>query len=155
MASKILNTFETGVTVTISMASVANGAGRISTQIDNTTTRARDVQVAVQITSGGVAPTAGAPYKVYLMRASGMATSLLDDGYGTSDAAASVEPLQGECLGFITCSATTAAPFRRNFIARDVGPKYSILIWNASGQTVSTTAGDHIVQVVPLNWEAQ
>lgn len=156
MANKILTTFETIVKPTISLASIANGAGRICGVIDNTTARAREGFVHVQVKSGASAPTAGAPYKVYLVRRSNDGTNdISDDGLGTTDAAVSTEPAQAECLGSIVVTATSNATFRKSFLMRDLSSKFSIVIWNASGQTISTTGGDHDVQVQLINPEVQ
>lgn len=156
MANKILTTFETIVQPTISFGSVANGAGRIAAVIDNTSVRAREALVFVQIKSGGSAPTAGSQYRVYLVRRSDDGTNdISDDDLGTSDAAVATEPSQAECLGAITLTASANTTFRKTFLARDLPPKYSIVLWNASGQTVSTTGGDHALQILPVNPEVQ
>lgn len=155
MPSKILSTYETGVTAVISLASLANAAGRISDVIDNTTTRASMAIILVRTKTGAVAPTANTPIKVYLIRRSNLATDLADNALGTADAAVTAEPTQAECLGSIIVSAATATVYEKSFLAYDLSAKYSIVLWNAIGQALDSTAGNHIVQVVPVTPEAQ
>lgn len=155
MASEILGKFKTGITNTITLTSLGNGAGRIGDVIDNTTTQASSCQIYVRTKTGASAPTANTPIKVYLIRHSNMATSLVDNALGTTDAAVSTEPTQAECLGSIIVTTGTATSYEKSFLAYDLSPKYSIVIWNAIGQALSSTAGDHIVQVIPVVPEAQ
>ena len=155
MASKILSAFETGITATITLTSLANGAGRICTVIDNTTTRAGMALIFLRTTTGGVAPTANTPIKVYLIRRSNLATDLADNALGAADAAVAAEPTQAECIGSIIVGTGTATVYEKSFIAYDLSAKYSVVIWNAIGQALSSTAGDHILQVVPITPEAQ
>jgi len=155
MPNKNLTTFETLVTPSFTFGSVANGAGRITAVIVNTTTRARSVLVAVRITTGATAPTAGAPYKVGLVRRLAGSPDVSDDGLGTADAAVATEPVQVEWLGAIYARASTATQLNGTFVANDPGPQYSVVVFNNSGQTVSTTNGDHLVQVVPITDEVQ
>lgn len=156
MANKILTTFETIVKPTINFGSVANGAGRISDVIDNSTVRARDGFVFVQIKTGASAPTAGAPVRVYLVRRSDDGTTdISDDSLGTATAAVSTEPAQAECIGSIIVTTATATTYRKAFPVRDLSSKFSIVLWNAIGQTVSTTGADHEVQVQLINPEVQ
>ena len=156
MANKILTAFETIVKPTISLASIANGAGRICDVIDNTSVRAREGFVFFQYKTGASAPTAGAPVRLYLVRRSNDGTNdISDDGLGTADAAVSTEPAQAECIGSIIVTATANATFRKAFPIRDLPPKFGIVPWNATGQTGSTTGGDYDLQVLLINPEVQ
>lgn len=156
MANKILTTFETIVKPTITFGSVANAAGRICAVVDNTTVRAERGLVFVQIKTGASAPTAGSQYRVYLIRRSNDGTNdISDDGLGTTDAAVSVEPAEAECIGSVTLTASANTTFKKSLILRDLSPKFSIVLWNASGQTVSTTSADHELQVLLMNPEVQ
>jgi hypothetical protein len=155
MASKILATFETGITATITGTSLADAAGRISTVIDNTSTRASMAMIFVRTKTGAAAPTAGTPIKLYLIRRSNMGTDLADNALGLTDAAVSVEPIQAELLGSIGVTASTATVYEKSFLAYDLSPKYSLVLWNAIGNALSGTAGDHIVQVIPITPEGQ
>jgi len=159
MANKILTLFETLQKPAITFGSVTNGAGRICDVIDNTTIRANSGLVFVQIKSGATGPNNGSQYRVYLVRRSddttGSPNDISDDSLGTADAAVSTEPSAAECIGAITLTNTANFTFKKSFIIRDLSPKFSIVLWNASGQTVSTTSSDHDLQVVLTNPEVQ
>lgn len=154
-ASKILSAFATAATVTITMTSLANGTGQASGVIDNTTTRASMALVFLLTKTGGTAPTANTPIKVYAIRRSNEATDISDNAIGTADATVTAEPTQAECLGSIIVSAATGTAYSKSFIFYDLSPKYSFVVWNAIGQALSTTAGDHVMQVIPVVPEAQ
>ena len=154
-ASKILSTFETIVKPAITLASLANGAGRISDVIDNTTVRASMAFVFLRYKTNA-APTANTPVKVYLVRRSNDGTTdIADNALGTADAAVATEPTQAECIGSIIVSASATTTFEKCFIAYDLTPKYSIVVWNATGQTNSTTESDHELEVLPVTPEGQ
>lgn len=143
-------------TLTCSQASLANGAGRISAVVDNTTIRMLGFLLFVQMKTGSVAPTNGAPYKLYLVERSNGGTDLSDDALGTTDAAVSTEPLEAECLGCINVDTTTARVWTKTFrFEGALPPKFSILPWNAIGQTVDSTAGNFILQLIPITDEQQ
>jgi hypothetical protein len=159
VANTILAKFLTVVTPTFSFGSVANAAGRIAAEIDNTSVRATRGQVSVRLKTGAVAPTAGSLYKVYLIRNSNDATNIQGGrggtALGTADAAVSVEPVNAECVGAVTLTASTATTFDEVFPVQDPGPKFSFVVWNASGQTVDTTNGNHVLQWSPIVDEVQ
>lgn len=156
MPSEIRSTFKTIVTPTITLASLANNAGRVSAIIDNTTTRAPMAMVFVRVTTGGTAPTANTPVRVYLIRHSNDGTlDLADNGLGSTDAALSVEPTSAEALGSIIVTATTNATYTKSFLAYDLPPDFNIAVWNATGQALNATASNFAVQVLPIVMEAQ
>jgi hypothetical protein len=153
-ASEILSKFGTVVTPTITLASLANGAGRISAVIDNTTVRASMAQVFLRIKTA-TAPTANTPIKVYLVRRSNAGTDLADDALGTTDAAVATEPAQAEQLGSMILPATGTATFEKSFLAYDLSPKYSFVVWNACGQTLDSSGGNFSLEVLPITLESQ
>lgn len=150
MPSKALATYETIQKPTITLASLANGAGRISAVIDNTTVRAPAALVYLKVTTGGVAPTANTPVKLYLIRRSNDGTTdLSDGGLGTSDAAVSAEPTNAEQVGSIIVSAATNTTYIKAFPVYDLSSEYSFVVWNATGQALNATAGNFEPQVAP------
>ncbi len=156
MPSQILSKYHTIVNPTITLASLANNAGRVSAIIDNTTTRAPMAMVFVRITTGGTAPTNLSVVKVYLVRHSNDGTlDLADDGLGSTDAAVATEPIRAELLGTIQVTTATNATYTRTFLAYDLPPDYNVVVWNATGQTLNATASNFAVQVLPITMEAQ
>lgn len=155
MASKTLVTYETIVTPTITLTSLASGAGRICAVVDNTTTRAPAAQVYLRATTGGTAPTANTPIKLYLIRRSNGATDLADSNLGTADAAVATEPVNAEQVGSIIVSTATNTTYIKSFLVYDLSAKYSFVVWNATGQALNATAANFTFQVVPVVMEAQ
>jgi hypothetical protein len=160
---EILAKFLTPVTVTITLTSLANAAGRIGTEIDNTTVRATRGYFALKFKSA-TAPTVNTPLKIYLIKNSGAATNIQagvqsNTSYtplGATDAAVTVEPLNAQLLDVAQVTATANAFYTLiTEIVMDPGPKFSPLVWNAIGQALSATAGDFLMQWVPLIDEIQ
>ena len=155
MASKSLVVYETIVTPTITLTSLANNAGRICAVVDNTTTRAPAAQVYLRATTGATAPTANTPIKLYLIRRSNGATDLADAGLGTADAAVATEPISAEQVGSIIVSTATNTTYIKSFLVYDLSAKYSFVVWNATGQALNATAANFTFQIVPVVMEAQ
>jgi len=155
MPSQTLATFGTPVSPTITLTSLANGAGRISAVIDNTTVRAPAAMVYLEVTTGGTAPTANTPIKLYLIRRSNATPDLSDSNLGTADAAVATEPGNAELLGSVIVTAATNASYFKSFMAYDLSAKYSFVVWNGTGQTLNATASNFDLQVVPVTMEAQ
>lgn len=155
MPSQALAKYGTIVKPTITLASLANGAGRVSAIVDNTVVRAPMAMIFVKVTTGGTAPTGGTPIRVYLIRHSNDTTDLADNGLGSADAAVAAEPTNGEVLGSIVVSVSTNTTYIKTFIAYDLSPDFNIAIWNATGQALNATASNFEVQVLPITMEAQ
>lgn len=160
MANAILAKLLTVVTPTITLTSLANGAGRICAQIDNTTVLATRGFVALRIKTGSVAPTANTVFKIYLIRTSNDVTANLQSGrggtaLGTADAAVSVEPVNAECVGTIQVTTGTATTYEELFPVQDPGSKFSFVVWNATGQAADSTPTNHILQWAPIVDEVQ
>lgn len=155
--SQFLAKYGTIVKPTITLASLANGAGRVSAMVDNTVVRAPMATVYLKVTTGGTAPTANTPIKVYLIRRSNDATTDLIENpvTGIVDAAATPEPVNAELLGSIVVTATINATYIKALLAYDLPSEYQILVWNATGQALNATAGNHELQIQPTTMEAQ
>lgn len=159
--SSILAKFLTVVTPTWSFASIANGAGRVCSEIDNTVVKATKGLLSVKITAG-TTPTLNGVYKLYLIRNSNDATNIQAGAtgtatlIGTADAAVATEPLNSPIIGVIVITAATTGLLSQEvFLIENPGPKFSIVAWNASGVTTNATGGNHIMQWSPIVEEAQ
>ena len=162
-ASEILSKFGTLVTPTISLASIANNAGRISTVIDNTTVRATFGMLYVKVRCGATAPVDRQTVRIYLIRQSAGGTNLrggvvgATSDLGDSDAAVTVEPINSPLIGSLTGlnAQGTAKDYIDAFPIYDPGPKFSVVVWNNWGTTLDGTAGNHVLQWMPMTEEAQ
>lgn len=155
MVSELKVLYASAVDLTITLASIASGAGRIAAQFDNTSTRYHKITVAARIESGSVAPAAGEVYRFYLIRDDGHTTVYRSDGLGTTDAAVSTEPPNANFLFSIVVTNTADATFYGDIVVKDPGREFSIVFWNATGQTISTTEADSFIHIVGENLEGQ
>lgn len=140
MANEIRTKDIARASFTITLASLANGSARQSTLVSNSNDYPAAL-VNVKITSGGVAPTVGTVYEIYLLRTDG---TVADDNAGASDAAITIE--NSPLLGTIVVTASTAKAFYGVFDTAalgPLGPTWGIAVKNSTGQTLSATEGDH------------
>lgn len=156
MPSKILATFDTAVEPTISLASIANGAGRISALIDNSSTRANRGLLAIKVKTG-TSPTANTAVRVFLIRQSNASSNVkgANGGLGDVDAAVSTQPLGAPLVGELIVTGTSDVSYSELFTVYDPGPKFSIVVWNATGAALHGTPITPAVQWTPITDEAQ
>ncbi len=146
MAS-IKQAYETTDTLTITLASLATGAGRASTAIDNTTNKDPWAKVFVKVKTGASGVSATGYVSVYLI-GSADGTNY-DDAFGGTDAA--YTPVCAKLIGYLPTIAN-ATTYQKTFNLEDLGvelpQKFSIGIWNASGAALDSTAGNNAVLTV-------
>lgn len=126
---------------TITLASLATASARQSTIVDNSTNDYPAAIIYLRIKSGAAAPTAGTVYELYLIRSDG---TVRDDAAGASDAAITIE--NAPLIGTLVVTATANKNFYGIFDTAGLGvlgAEWGIAVKNSSGQTVSTTEGDH------------
>jgi hypothetical protein len=137
----IRQTFETAGTATITLTSLANGSGRASTAIDNTSTLDISSDIRVKVTTSGTLATGYV--SVYLIRSEDGTN--YDDAFGGTDAA--YTPVNAILLGIIATPAT--ATYVKVFDTAEMGltlpAKFAIGIVNSSGNALTATAGNHSV----------
>lgn len=158
MANAIRALFDAVQTLTITLTSLANGAGRVSAQYDNTVAKATRGFLAVRTKMGASAPSGAQAVRFYLIRNSNAGTNIqggrLGTALGTADAAATVEPVNAELIGTVYISAA-AQNVDELFLIVDPGPLFSIVAWCAAGNALDSTAGNHVLQWVPFVDEVQ
>lgn len=127
-------------TFTCTLASLATASARQSTLISNSSNYPA-AKITLKITSGGIGPTAGSVYEVYLIRSDG---TNADDAAGASDAAITIE--NAVLLGTIVTTNTANKAFYGVFDTAPFGPlgtSWGIAIKNSSGQSLDSTEGNH------------
>jgi len=145
MAS-IKQVYETTDTLTLTIASLANAAGRGSTALDNTTNLDITADVYIKLKTNAAGTSATGYVSVYLVRSTDGTT--YDDSFGGTDAA--LTPLNSTFIGtiFATANATT---YTKTFDLAELGltlpKKYAIAIYNSSGAALDSTAGNHEAKV--------
>jgi hypothetical protein len=139
----ILQSYIANTAATITLASLANGSGRASTAIDNTSVKAMSADIRVKLTTSGTSATGYA--SVYLIRSDDGTN--YDDAFAGSDGA--YTPINAILLGTIATPATST--YVKVFDTAELGLtlpiKYCIGIVNSTGNALHATAGNHSVTV--------
>jgi hypothetical protein len=163
MANKILTAIGTvvkwqdsGADLVMTLASLANGAGRVGAQKDwGAGSIEGKYKVRVRFRSNAT-PTVGNVIRVYLSTAQD--TTFQDGDLGTADAAVSSEALLANCVfvGSVEVDeASTSKDFIATFIVELRSRYVAPVIWNASGQALHATASNNAVEMWPLADEIQ
>ena len=141
--------------LTITVAGLGTGAGRISTQVDNKVALHQKIYLYAKITSGATPPATGALYKFYLIRSDNHATQYVSEGLGLVDAAVAGEPLNAELVMTIVTGALANTGYFADTTFLNPGPEWSILCFNSSGQTINGTPANSFVHWVGENPDVQ
>jgi hypothetical protein len=139
-----LITYGTSTAATITIASLANGSGRCSTAIDNTSTAFLSADIGVKVKSAAASTSATGYVSVYLVR-SYDGTSY-DDAFGGTDAA--FTPVNATLLGTVNVvanSTTYYKVFETSELGITLPKKWAIALVNSSGATLDGTGGSHEV----------
>ena len=136
--------------LTITLASLGDGAGRCSTAIDNSSVQAVSADVYVKIKTAG---TMASPnyLLVYLVRSEDGTN--YDDAFAGSDAA--FTPVNATLIGIISAptTGTTYQAVLNTEVAGNLPRKYAIAIFNDTGAALDSTAGNHAVSITPKTYQ--
>jgi len=156
MPNEILAKTKTEIEPTISLNSIANGAGRISAVIDNTTTKAGRGLLHVKAKTG-TSPTVDTIFKFYLIRQSNGTNNVKSGGgaLGDVDAAVTTEPINATMVGSIRVAGTSNLEYSESFVVDMPGDKFSFVFWNATAVTTNATAPTPSLQWEPFVDEVQ
>ena len=142
--STIKQIFNTASTATITLASLANGSGRGSTAIDNSTNLFISADIRVRIRTNAAGTSSTGYVEVYLIRSEDGTN--YGDGFGGTDAA--YTPVNALLLGTINAVAN-ATTYQKVFDTAELGltlpAKWCIGIVNRTGAALDSTAGNHSV----------
>jgi hypothetical protein len=134
--------FNTSGTATLTIASLANGSGRCSTAIDNSTNKYLSADIGLKIKTNAAGTSATGYVSVYLVRSYDGTT--YDDAFSGTDAA--YTPVNSVLLGTINAVAN-ATTYYKTFDTGELGitlpKKWAIAIVNSSGAALDSTAGSH------------
>lgn len=132
--------------ITLTPASLADGAGHQSTVVDNTTDKFLDVLVRIQ-TNGAAGGTGSV--EVYVYSALGD-TTYTDGATGTDGAFTAANRKNSRYLGSVQMNEATGVVAMMPGIAAAFGgtlpSKWGLIIINSSGAALSATAGDHVFE---------
>lgn len=147
-----------GGTEPITMTSLANGAGRISDQLDRGGGSKPGLYTIQIKTKAAAALAVGVQLRAYLIESSVSAD--VPGNLGVSDAAVSSEDKLrnlGAPVATINADSTSNGEVQiSSAIPVFILSRYiSVAVWNALGQALSGTAGDHVITLVPTPAEMQ
>lgn len=143
----------TGGTQTLTLTSLGAAAGRKGTSNDfGAQTPAR--VIVELLTKFAVAPVAGATVEVYWC--SSRDNTNFDAGQASADAAFTDTDLNKQLhwIGSLIADNTTAAQ-QQSWMFFLPGRYGFPVVYNATGQALSATAGDHVLTITPFTDEVQ
>lgn len=163
MANKVYQQEETSKTfvdsggdVAFTLASLANGAGRISAQLDlGAAPRADRYLVSVEVKAAAALTLSAEAARIYVARGDG---TDIDGPVGTSDAAIAAETRFSSNLryvGSVIADQAAVGPFNKTFVITHQSRYMSFGVWNPSGQAFSSTGGDCFIKATPIPPEIQ
>lgn len=133
---------------TMTMSSLASGAGRAGGEVDFGSSYRRKYLVTAQFDFGS-APTAGYLMGLYLARS--INGTNYDGEVSGSDAAWTDEQAlkRMQFIGYFVCSNDTN--IQQASWEVEIEARYGVpVVWNASGQTLTATGTDQIVTMTPI-----
>lgn len=146
-----------GGDVAFTNTSVANGAGRISAQWDRGAGSKAGLYRWEALTKAAAALSVGVTLEIYLATAH-VSSSQIDGNQSTADAAfASGDKRRNlQFVGAVVADSTTNGEVQAASGIVFITARYvSVVWWNALGQALSGTAGDHTFTLTPYNPEVQ
>jgi hypothetical protein len=144
-----------GGTVVFTPQNVASAAGRISTQWDRGTGSKPGWYEWRAKTKAGSALTVGTQLEIYLATSDG---TIVDGNLGTSDAALAAGDKRRNLqpVGSIVSDSTSSGEVQHGSGQVFIVARYvSVVWWNATGVTLTNTAGDHEFILTPIPDELQ
>lgn len=142
----IKNKYSAKATITMTLTSLANAAGRESTVVDNTTNLYLDALVRVK--TNGIAGGTGT-LDLYVYTALGD-TTYTDGATGTDAAFTAGNRKNSRFLGSVQMNAATGVIAGLFSVAAAFGgtmpDKWGLIGINSSLQALSATAGDHVLE---------
>lgn len=133
----IKQAYANNASLTVTLDSLANGSGRCSTAVDNSTNLYIASDIRVKIVSGSSGVSASGYVSVYLVRSDDGTN--YDDAFGGTDAA--LTPNNAYWLGDINVTANSTT-YHKVFDTQELGitlsKKWAIAVVNNSGAALGT-----------------
>lgn len=145
----VLLQYPTAVAMTITLSTpLTNGSARESTAVNNTSTKYDDVLLSIK-TKGQASGTGVLEVWGYSSIEKG--TPVYSDGATGSDAAFTASNIKNSVyIGSVRMDAANSVQAGPFYLASAFGgripPRWGIILKNSSGASLSTTAGDHVIE---------
>ena len=142
----------TPVTMTITLASLANAGARQSNMVNNEDD-AQIVRVFFKVTTG-TSPTDNKTIEFYLLSGDKATTpDIITDGAGASDASITIE--SAPLINVIQTDNNSDKTYQGSFLVRNPGVSWGIALKNNTGVALNSTGGNHNMTYVRENQEIQ
>jgi hypothetical protein len=147
MATTFKSQYDTGATLTCTLASLANNAARSSASVDNTTNLYLDVLVQMVIKSGASGVSASGTVVIYAYGSADGGTTF-PEGAGTNTGVTLTSPTNLKAIGTINVVANATSyssePFSVAGAFGGILPSFwGIVVLNQSGAALDSTEGNH------------
>lgn len=131
----------TSTSLTLTLASLANGSGRCSTAVDNSSSNGISADITLKIKTGASGVLATGYIDVYLVGSED--GTIYEDNFGGTDAA--ITPVNARKIGVIAAvaNATTYYAVINTALIGDLPRKFAIAVVNNSGAALDSTEGNH------------
>lgn len=143
--ANITQKYGSNIGLTITLASLANGSGRASTAVDNSTDNFISADIRVKVKTGSSGVLSSGLVEVYFIRSEDGTN--YDDNFGGTDG--TYTNLNARLLGIIDTTANSTT-YQKVFDTQELGitlpKKWSIALVNRSGAALTSTGGDHEVK---------
>jgi len=148
------------VTATITQASLANSAGRVSTQIDlqDGNSQLPEEILVEWFFTNGTSPTSGNATELHQVWGDDEGTAHIDGGLAATDTgyttgpptASTIRSLGIEQLLAFVSGGTTGEAFKGSILVPVRARYWSGYVYNGSGVTANSTAGNFWLRVTPI-----
>lgn len=146
---QVKGTQGTPTTLTITLASLGAGAGRIATQFDGGENFPIKGWLSIKTKTGATVPVAGSLIEFYLAYSDAQSPEVITDTLGLTDAALATLPSNVSAIGSLIAVAAAATVHQTVFPVFDLPRKWSLVIWNGLNGALSATGSDHVVKFIP------
>lgn len=142
MTNNILQSIGTSTAFTITLDSLADGAGRVSAPITDGSPSVSKYMIFACSAIGASAPDAGSLIKFYLVRADDASSEHRDGGVGAGDTAISNLSRfekQAQLVHVQVVEATDTVVYKCSFVIEDPGTDWQIAVVNHTGQALASS----------------
>ncbi len=142
----------TPVTMTITLASLAEAGARQSDMVNNND-NGQMIRVFFKVTTG-TSPTDNKTIEFYLLTADKHTTpNIITDGAGASDAGITINTAQQ--INIVSTDNVSDKEYEGSFLIRNPGASWGIAVKNNTGVILNSTGGNHQMTYVIENQEIQ
>lgn len=147
----------TPITLTITLGDgtngLADGKGRVADQYDGGAQFPLKGWISVITKTGALAPAAGSLLEFYIAYSDPDGNisdgGASNTGIGTEDSDLNNKPENLQQVGALVMNAASSEEHIVVFPVFDLTRQWSLVVWNETGESLSTNSGDHTIKFIP------